>query len=178
MFCGVVAPANHSRPRNWGTRLHGSLPLAPRAVLIIKVTARVLSWDHRANFPRSLHFLSFIFFFFFLFAFVFLGVPEWWLSAPVLQSSSAWVRVTAVSSQAPRDPCTWHHLLDALQYYFHLPWKDTSFKPCKLVSSSEPISSELRATPAGSVVSAGLADTAPNHLAWVLGYDQSSWNPW
>lgn len=175
MFCRVAAPANHSCPRNWGTRLRSALPLAPRAVLIIKVTARVLSWDHWANFPWILHFL---FFSFLLFAFVLLGVPKWWLSAPVFQNPSARIQFTALSLQAPRDPCTWHHLLDALQYYFHLPGKDTSFKPCKLVSSSEPISSELRATPAGSVVSAGLADTAPNHLAWVLGYDQSSRNPW
>lgn len=176
MFCRLQAPANHSHLRNWDARPRDAQPFAPRAMLMIEVTAWLLIRDHQANFSP----FSTIFFF----LFVFLRVPEWeWcLSALVFQSPFIWGLVTDLYLQAlcPRDLCTWHRLHDVLQYfhYFHLSGKDKSFKVCKLVSSCELISSELRTTSTANVVSAGPFDTAPSHLARVLGYDQSSLNSW
>lgn len=69
-------------------------------------------------------------------------------------------------------------LLDVLWCHFQLSGKDKAFELCKIVSSSEPISCGLRTTSVGSMVCAGPSDTAPNHLAWVLGHNQSGLSCW
>lgn len=165
----VVVPASHSHPRNWNAGPRDVPSFAPRAVLTIKLMTWLLIWGHLADFSRSPHFLLLLHWCF-LSTVSHLGT----LSAWVFQSSSAQLADLHLQEVFALLDC----LLDVLWCYFQLSGKDKAFELCKLVSSSEPISCGLRTTSVGSMVSAGPSDTAPNHLAWVLGHNQSSLSCW
>lgn len=80
MFCCLQAPANHSHLRNWDTKPCDAQVFAPRAILMIKVTAWLLIRDHQANFSLFSPFFNFFLHLCFLGFFNGNGVYQHWSS--------------------------------------------------------------------------------------------------